>query len=64
MAKYETRILDRENAFAFLTNMRWFAGFGRITATPTKSKKGYYTVRASKSAWSNFIEAKHERPTS
>jgi hypothetical protein len=51
--KYETRRLPEEEALAFIQNMRWFAGMGRITAK--RNGDGTVTVRATRHAWSNFI---------
>lgn len=56
MTKYETRIMTREDAKAFLQNMQWFAGFGRITAKETDD--GRVRVRATRAAWSNWVESK------
>jgi hypothetical protein len=56
MKRYETRTMPLEEATAFLQNMRWFAGLGRITAKKTSDGKKA-VVRASKSAWSYWVEA-------
>lgn len=51
--KFETRLLPKDEALAFIDNMRWFAGFGRITAKPAGN--GMYSVRASCAAWSKWV---------
>lgn len=54
--KYETRVMDREEAKAFIQNMRWFADRGNIRATRIGTSN-YFRVRASKMAWSYWVEA-------
>jgi hypothetical protein len=56
---YQTKILPRDEAFAFIQNLRWFAGMGRIVTK--KINNTHMSVRATKTAWSNWVRTKEAK---
>lgn len=51
---YETRTMSEDDAIAFVENMRWFAGVGRIKSH--KLRSGNLAVTATKYAWSMWVD--------
>ena len=50
--RFLVRKLTKDDAICFIQNMRWFAGFGKITVK--KLGSNLYSVRASRGAWSHW----------
>lgn len=50
----ETRVMPKDEAIAFIQNMRWFAGFGSIKTSPI-GNGDRLNVTATKAAWSNWM---------